>query len=146
MWSRTRIFFTRLLLRLPQRAAEQLYGMQHLERQSLPARLPRDLGDAAGVARNDDAGPGLADTLDLSPGQLTGNLRLHDIVDAGAAAAELAVRQLHQAEAGHAAQEHAGLAPHFLTVDEVAGIVIRARDRQLPVPDTDLRDPLTPVP
>src|SRR5262245_40258365 len=105
--------------------------MQHLERQSLPTRLARDLGDAAGVARNDDAGPGLADALDLPPGQLTRDLRLQDIVDARAAAAELAVRQLDQADAGNTAQERAGLAPHLLPVGKMAGIVIRDHGRQL---------------
>src|SRR5262245_55990502 len=105
--------------------------MHDLELQPGFARVPRDLEEAAGIPRGQDTRPALLDAGDLHPPQLLGHGRLGQIVDACTPAAELGVLDVHQREAGNAAEEGARLGTYFLAVDEMAGVVIRDGEAQL---------------
>src|SRR5262249_6301595 len=98
--------------------------MLHLEGQTRLERLLRDLHHAAGIAGDHDTRSRLADSLDLAPPELRGDLGLEEIVDTRAAAAKVAVGQLHERQPGNAPQELSRLRAHLLAVSEVAGVVV----------------------
>ena len=58
------------------------------------------LQKAAGIAGRDDRGAGALDVLELALQELVGHPRLDEIVDAGAAAAPVALGQFDEPEAG----------------------------------------------
>src|SRR5215467_1504019 len=106
--------------------------MHDLELQPGFAGVPRDLEEAARIPRGQDTRPALPDARDLHPPQLLGHGRLGQIVDARAPAAELGVLDVHQREAGNAAEKGARLGAYLLAVDEMAGVVIRDSEAKLP--------------
>ena len=77
-----------------------------------------------GVAVGHDGGAGGLDVLELAVQELVGHLRLDDVVDAGAAAAPGALRQLDQLQVRDQAQQLARLGGDLLAVRQVAGLVI----------------------
>src|SRR5262245_19925561 len=95
--------------------------------QAALAAAERDLEQAARVRRRDYLGAGLGDPRDLPLQELARHLGLEQIVDAGAAAAEIAVAELHELEPGDAREELARLLAHALAVGEMAGIVVGHR-------------------
>src|SRR6185369_3638942 len=98
--------------------------MDHLEIEPGLSRVAGDLEEAAWIARGDHARAALADARDLHPPQLLRHGRLREIVDAGAAAAELRVLDVYHGQPRNAAQELPRLAPHLLAVGEMTGVVI----------------------
>src|SRR5262250_363853 len=105
--------------------------MHDLELQPGFAGVPRDLEEAARIPRGQDTRPALPDAGDLHPPQLLGHGWLGQIVDARAPAAELGVLDVHQREAGNAAEKGARLGAYLLTMDEMAGVVIRDGEGKL---------------
>src|SRR5262245_39964037 len=115
-WSFTRIFAIRDIISLGgapggrsfgERAGEQLDRMDHLYGEALLAALPLDLHEASRIARGQHPRPGFADALDLAARELAGDLWLEEVVDPGAAAAEIALGQVHEREAGDAPEQRA---------------------------------------
>src|SRR5262245_66645466 len=82
----------------PEHAREKRHGMEDLDLEALAPTVPRDLHETAGIACDHDARARLADPLDFPPPQLVGDAGLDEVVHAGAAAAEVAVGQLHERE------------------------------------------------
>src|SRR4029453_16756759 len=68
-----------------------------------------------------------------------------DIVDAGAPAAEIALRQLHEPEPRDASQQVARLAPYLLAMGEMAGVVVGHGARQLAEREVGLGEQLGDV-
>src|SRR5262245_55985523 len=101
-----------------------------------------DLHEAAGVAADDDLRPGLPDAFDLSAAEVLRDLRLEEVVHAGASAAELAVHELHQLEARHAPQQLSRLDADLLAVGEMTRVVIRHPTSRLAKPERALRQDL----
>ena len=56
--------------------------------------------------------------------QFGGHLRLHEVEDAGAAAADVAVGNRHERDAGNRREQVARLLPDALRVGEVAGVMV----------------------
>src|ERR1039457_5033073 len=81
------------------------------------------LEQAAGVAVGHDAGAGRFDVLELAVQKLVGHLRLHNVVNAGAAAAPQAFRQLDQLQVRDQAQQLTRLVGGLLPVRPGAGLV-----------------------
>jgi hypothetical protein len=123
-------------------------GMDQAHRDFLPADAVGDVGQAAGIAGRHDGGFGGDDVLELAVQQLIGHLRLDQIVDARAAAAPSALRQLRQCELGNGAQNLARLRGDLLAVAQMAGFVVsdvlRGRAR-LGRREADLRQPFVDV-
>lgn len=86
-------------------------GVQQLDRVHDPDREPSlsqallDLKGAAGVAADDDIGPRLLDPIDLPIEQLLSRFGMQQIVDPGAAAAEVGLFQLDEPEPGDLFEE-----------------------------------------
>src|SRR6266446_200231 len=115
------------------RSRQQLYGMNERHVQTALSTPPGDLEEAARVRRRDHPRAGLDDTRELAFEQLARHAGLEEIVDARAAAAEVAVGKLDEPELGDPAQKLARLLPDPLAVDQVTGIVVR--DRQIEGPE-----------
>src|SRR5215813_2157150 len=109
-------------------SCQQLYGMNDRHVQTALAAPPGDLQEAAWVGRRDHPRPGLGDPRELLVQEIARNARFEKVVDAGAAATELAVAELDQAKAGDPAEQLPGLEPQPLTVHEVTGIVVCHRE------------------
>src|SRR6059036_2872225 len=107
------------------RSRQQLYGMNERHVQTALATPSGDLQEASGVRGRHDLRPRLDNTSDLELEQLAGHAGLEQVVDAGAAAAEVAVGELHELEPRDPPEQLARLLPHPLTVSQVAGVVIR---------------------
>ena len=103
---------------------EQRDGVDDPQVQGLKFRAVDELEEAAWVAVGDDAGAGGLDVFELAVEELVGHFRLHDVVDASAAAAPEALRQLYQLEVGDEPQELAWLGGDLLAMREVAGLVV----------------------
>src|SRR5918996_136339 len=86
---------------------------------------PRNLKEAPGIPRRHDARAGRENRGDLALEELAGHRRLEKIVDAGAAAAEVALGELDQTQARDAPQELARLPADVLAMREVTGVVVR---------------------
>src|SRR6266851_18325 len=115
------------------RSRQQLYGMNERHVQTALPTPPGDLEEAARVRRRDHPRAGLDDARELAFEQLARHAGLEEIVDARAAAAEVAVGKLDEPEPGDPAQKLARLLPDPLAVDQVTGIVVR--DRQIEGPE-----------
>src|SRR5712691_8766720 len=83
-----------------------------------------DLQDASGIAGRNDVGLERGDVARLPFAELPGRLRLHEIVDAGAAAADLRFRRRQQLDSRNRGEQRPRLRAHALRVREVTGIVI----------------------
>ena len=92
---------------------------------------PLDLQRAAGVRGGSSSGRRAQARGHLALADLVRALRLDEVVDAGAAAALLAIRNVHHLQPGDAPQESARLAADALAVREVTGVVVgdARRDR-----------------
>src|SRR5438093_190572 len=93
--------------------------------QAARASAPGDLHETAGIPRRDDRGSRLGDPRHLELEELARDPWLEDVVDSRAPAAEVALRELHEPEAGDPPEELPRLLAHALAVGEVTGIVIR---------------------
>ncbi len=89
-----------------------------------------ELEETAGVPAHHHLGTGLGDPVELPPEQLARDLGLEQVVDAGRAAAEVGVAELHEPEPRDGAQQRPRRLAHALAVGEVAGLVVRHRERQ----------------
>src|SRR5438270_10482476 len=78
----------------------------------------------SGVAGRDHVGLERGDVARLALAKLRGRLRLHEIVDARAAAADLRFRGRQQLDAGNRGEQRARLRADTLRVREVTGIVV----------------------
>ena len=87
-----------------------------------------DLEVAAGVGGGEDFGAAGQDVTGFPGEEGFGFLRAGDAVDAGAAAAPGAFREIDEADAGQQAQQVARRGGDPLAVGEVAGIVVGERD------------------
>jgi Fe-S oxidoreductase len=109
---------------LSDRARQQLHRVQHGEGLAQALGVRRDLQRAAGVPGHDGLSPRVEEVAGLALAQLGCGLRLHQVVDAGGAAAQLPVRRLDELQAGNPAQQLARLSANALGVGEVAGVVV----------------------
>src|SRR5205809_7851538 len=100
---------------------EQRHGVHDLDLESLGAAVPGDLHETSGIARGDDAGAGLPDTLHLPEPELGGDAELEEAIDPRAPAAELAVRELQQRQAGNPLQDLARPELDPLPMNEMTG-------------------------
>ena len=83
-----------------------------------------ELQKTTGVARGYDFRPGGPDMFEFATEELIGHLRLHNIVNAGAAAAPRALGQFDQFQIRDRAQELARLGGDFLAVAKMTGFVL----------------------
>src|SRR5262249_17847352 len=111
---------------------QQLYGMNKRHVQTALATAARDLQQAPRIRGRDHPCAALPDSRELSLEQVARQLRLEQIVDTGAPAAEVAVRQLDEPQPGNAAQELPRLLPEPLAVCQVTGVMIRHRQVERP--------------
>ncbi len=104
---------------------------------------------ATGVARGDDGRAGALDMAQFAREQLCRHFRLGDIVDARAAAAPVRLRQFLQLQPGYALEQFARLGCDFLSVAEVAGLVISHRAVEMQgcvgLAQIDFNEPFTDV-
>ena len=98
--------------------------MQHRQRPPRFAQVLADLQAAADVGAHGQLRPAAGQVGGLDAAQFGGHLRLHQVVDAGAAAADPRLHGLKQLHMGDLAQEVPGLVADALAVEHVAGIVI----------------------
>src|SRR4051794_31759086 len=105
------------------RLVEQLHRVQHGHPVPEPLAVRRDLDRAAGVGGGHDLCAGAEQGARLAAPEVGGGVRLHEVVDARRAAADLPLRRLHELEAGDHAQEVARLGADALRVGEVARVV-----------------------
>ena len=87
-----------------------------------------ELQEATGVGGSDDGGQGGGGILHFVGQQFERCVGLRDIVDSRGAAADFGVRQFHKFEVGDGAQELARGVAYFLSVQEVAGVLIGDTD------------------
>src|SRR5437867_1113114 len=83
-----------------------------------------DLQDASGITGRNDVGLERGDVARLPFAELRGRLRLHEIVDAGAAAADLRFSRRQQLDSRNRGQQRPRLRAYALRVREVTGVVI----------------------
>src|SRR3989442_4623540 len=95
--------------------------------QPAPPTPPGDREEATRVRRRAPPRAGLDDARELAFEQLARHAGLEEIVDARAAAAEVAVGKLDEPEPGDPVQKLARLLPDPLAVDQVTGIGVRDR-------------------
>src|SRR3989441_8381907 len=103
---------------------QQLYGMDDRDVQAARTSALSDLHETAGIPRRHDRGPRLRDPRDLELQELARDPGLEDAVHPRASAAEVALRELHEPEAGDPPEELPRLLTHALAVGKVAGVVI----------------------
>src|SRR5439155_21557383 len=109
------------------RSCQQLYGMNERHVQTALPTPPGDLQKATWICRRDHPRAGLDDSRELAFEELACYPGLEEIVDAGAAAAEVAVGKLDEPEPGDPAQKLARFLPHPLAVGQVTGVVVGDR-------------------
>ncbi len=102
--------------------------MDDLDRCAARAQSLGDLEQAARVTRRHYTRARLDDVGHLAFEQPVGHLRLEHVVDAGAAAAEVALGQLDEREARDAPEQLARLVADPLAVRQMAGVVVRHGD------------------
>src|SRR5215213_10657318 len=102
---------------------EQLDDVDHLRRVLVRPLRRANLQDAARVRRDHEIDACLADVRGLPAAQLTGHLRLHQVEDAGAAAADLWFGERHEGDAGNRLKQRARFGPDALCVREMTGVV-----------------------
>src|SRR6185436_18229065 len=111
---------------------QQLYGMNERHVQTTLATAARDLQQAPRIRGRDHPRTALPNSREFSLEQVARQLRLQKIVDAGAPAAEVAVRQLDEPQPGDAAQELPRLLLEPLAMCQVTGVMIRHRQIERP--------------
>ena len=105
--------------------------MEHRDRSLLLGQVMANLQGAADVGTGRQLGAGAGQVGRLELAELGGLPRLHQVVDAGAAAAHARLRGLPQQQVGDPAQQGPGLGADALAVQHVTGIVIGHRQRPL---------------
>ena len=83
-----------------------------------------ELQEAAGIGGGDDGGAGGLGLAHFFGKQLQGCISLGDVVDSGGAAADFRIGQFRKIEFGDGAQQGARGFADFLSVEEVAGILV----------------------
>ena len=89
--------------------------------------MPAQLQGASDVGAGDQLGSGASEVVDLDAPQFRCFLWLHQVVDAGAAAADPGLGGFPQLQMGNGLEQLARLAGDALAVNHVTGIVIRHR-------------------
>ena len=90
------------------------------------AKQPRaDLHEAARIAGGDELRGGGGDVLQLALEHDVGHVRLHEVVDAGASAADIALVERHQLELGNCPQHVERRSGDALRVQQMTGRVVR---------------------
>ena len=87
-------------------------------------------GGCSRVRGDDHVGARVGDVGDLPAAELSGHLRLDQIEDAGAAAADLGVGKRDEREAGNRLEQLTRLAADALRVRQVTGVVIGDAQRE----------------
>ena len=105
--------------------------MGHRDRPRRGAHVLADLQAAADVGRRHPVGAGGGEVGGLDLAQFGGFRGLHQVVDAGAAAAHARLHRFAQLDVGDGGQQGAGLIADALAVEHVAGIVIGQLQRLL---------------
>ena len=110
---------------------QNFHRMHDANRLGACAQVGGDLGEAADVASGDPACTSLADGGGFAVAQIVGDFRLIHVVGACGAAADFAIRNLYDGDAGNGTEQFAGGGAHALGVapsrcigveDAVAGI------------------------
>ena len=109
---------------------EQVDRVGDLDRAAPLLDLAGDLEDAADVAGGDDVGPGRLDVVHLAAAEPLGHLGLGQVVGPRGAAADLALFERDELQAGDHPEQLPGLGADLLAVAEVAGVVIGDLHRQ----------------
>src|SRR2546423_9432647 len=99
--------------------------MQSRQRPARAAERRAHLEQAARIRARVDLGLGREDVRGLALAERARRLRLDEVVDAGAAAADLLLGRLDELEAGDRAKQLARLGADALGVREVAGVLER---------------------
>ena len=99
--------------------------MEGRERPPRPPEGRAHLHEAAGVGSGIGVGFDGQDAVGLAPPQLERGFRLHEVVDAGAAAAERLILRLGEDETGDRREDGPLLRPHALRVRQMAGVLER---------------------
>src|SRR5579884_2881763 len=105
-------------------AVEEIHQMAHLHPEPVRAHPGGELQHAAGVRRDEHGGPRARDGGHLLLEELAGVVRLHEVVDPGAAAAAIRAFHLDELDPGDRAQQLPGLPADVLAVGEVARILV----------------------
>src|SRR3954452_21727957 len=106
------------------RLVEKLHRVQHGHPVPEPFAVGRYLDRAAGVRRGHDLGAGVEQVARLSAAEVGGGVRLHEVVDAGRAAAHLPLRRVDELELRDHPQQVARLRADALRVRQMAGVVV----------------------
>ena len=99
--------------------------MEGRQRRAGPAKRRRHLEEAAGIAACVGVGPHVPHARRLAVAELSGRLGLDDVVDPGAAAAELLLARLEERELRDCPQRGARLGLDALRMLEVARVLER---------------------
>lgn len=83
-----------------------------------------DLQGAAGVGRSDEHGTGREQILDFLTAEFLTNLRLQNVVDPGAAAAEGRIHRFAHLHSRNLSEQLARLQADALAVQQVAGVLV----------------------
>ena len=89
-----------------------------------------DLHHATRIAGCDHVGAGTEDVRDLAISERAGRVRLQQVVDAGRSAADVRLGDLAELELRNRLQHASRLLPDALRMLQMAGVVVRDRDRQ----------------
>src|SRR5262245_55962641 len=87
---------------------------------------------ASRIRGNNHVGRSFGDVVSFAPAELCGQLRLSQVEDPGASAANLTLFEWHDGDAWYRGQKRARFAANALRMGQVTGIVVSNRQFQLP--------------
>src|SRR5262249_39672241 len=123
-WSRSRSSAVAVRAHAADGGVEHLDRVRHWKRLAALAQEHLDLQRAPGVGGDEELGGRGEHVVHLALAHLPRALRLDQVVDAGAAAALIALGDLAQLEPGDRGEERARLGAHALRVRQVACVVV----------------------
>ena len=98
--------------------------MEDLLTGAVDADASAELQQAAGIGGGDDGSAGGLGVVHFFGEELQGSFGLGDVVDSGGAATDFRAGQFHEIEIGNGAQKSARSFADFLSVEQVAGILV----------------------
>src|SRR6266699_4168624 len=106
------------------RGIDQFHRMQRWDTLAQALQRSVNLQEAARISRCDDIGMHTQDMLSFALAQLVGRLRLDQVVDAGATAADVCLRNVHHLDPRNATQHLTWLQTDALRMGKMAGVMV----------------------
>src|SRR6266516_4897784 len=106
------------------RGIDQFHRMQRWDTLAQALQRSVNLQEAARIGRDDDIGMSTQDMLSLALAQLVGRLWLDQVVDTGATAANVCLRDVHHLDPRNATQHLTWLQTDALRMGKMAGVMV----------------------